>query len=47
MVALGVGCGVGEMDERDQEVEASSYIISAEDVNYSVVTIVNTTILYI
>ena len=28
MVALGVGCGVGEMDERDQEVEASSYIIN-------------------
>lgn len=27
VVALGGGCGVGEMDERDQEVQASSYII--------------------
>ena len=26
VVALGGGCGVGEMDERDQEVQASSYI---------------------
>ena len=42
------GVGVGEMGEGCPKVQTSSYkIIKVEDVTYSILTIVNNTILYI
>ena len=43
----GGGSGVGKMGEEGQKVQTSSYKISLGDVMYSMVTIVNNTVLHI
>ena len=47
LVAKGSQCGVGKMGKGSQKLQSSIYKISHEEVMYSMVTIVNNTILHI